>query len=96
MATEYGFQAMPSVHAWREAANINDPEDWTYDSQLLANRQHHPLGNMEMLLQVESRLGSPWNATAQQYFLDMIYLTQVSNGTKRQLEPWMNSVGFLL
>jgi len=77
MATEYGFQAMPSVHAWREAANIHDDTDWTYNSKLLANRQHHPLGNIEMLQQAASRMGFPRNVTPQQEFIDIIYLTQV-------------------
>ena len=77
MATEYGFQAMPSLHAWRQAADVDDVDDWTLNSTLLSARQHHPMGQFEMLLQVTSRMGPPRNATPLQEFQDFIYLTQV-------------------
>jgi len=77
MSTEYGFQALPSVHAWSTAADSLNDDDWSYDGNLLSHRQHHPLGNFEMELQVSSRLGEPRTTTARQKFLDMIYLTQV-------------------
>ena len=59
MATEYGFQSLPSAHAWNEAADPFQDDDWSYQGQLLDSRQHHPLGNIEMDLQIQLRLGPP-------------------------------------
>ena len=75
MATEYGFQSLPSVHAWAEATDQS--EDWTYSSKLLENRQHHPMGNMEMMMQVTNRFGQSTAADPAGQFVDLIYLTQV-------------------
>lgn len=77
MATEYGFQSLPSIHTWATAADDSNPDDFAYGGKLLASRQHHPLGNFEMKLQVNTRLGRPRKSSAQQEFRDMIYLTQV-------------------
>ena len=79
MATEYGFQALPSVHAWAEAAAAfgGAGDDWHWNGRLLDKRQPPPNGNVELLHQVGQRLGPPRNATAEQQFLDMIFLTQV-------------------
>ena len=77
MATEYGFQSLPSVHAWAEAADPLDADDWSYNGALLKSRQHHPLGNFEMDLQIEMRLGAPRQNSSRQEFLDRIYLTQM-------------------
>ncbi len=77
MSTEYGFQALPSVHSWTAVTDPANDNDWSFNGALLSNRQHHPLGNFEMELQVSSRLGLPRNATTRQMLLDMMYLTQV-------------------
>ena len=77
MATEYGFQSLPSAHAWAAAADADSTDDWSYGGALLASRQHHPLGNFEMDLQIGTRLGSPRRTSSKQEFLDRIYLTQV-------------------
>ncbi|EFX88257.1 hypothetical protein DAPPUDRAFT_311672 [Daphnia pulex] len=87
MATEYGFQALPSVHAWTTAANpIGMDEDWHYDGQLLFTRQHHPGGNNELVLQVEGQLGKARETTQEQRFLDMIYLTQMHQAEAIKIE----------
>jgi len=86
MATEYGFQAMPSLHAWRQAADVDDVDDWTLNSTLLSARQHHPMGQFEMLLQVTSRMGPPRNATPLQEFQDFIYLTQMHQAQAIKVE----------
>lgn len=81
MSTEYGFQALPSVYSWTTVADPSNDDDWSFNGALLSNRQHHPLGNFEMELQVNSRLGLPKSnlSTRQtrQGLMDMIYLTQV-------------------
>ena len=83
MATEYGFQALPSVHAWQEAAEPlgTGSDDWDYDGRMIDFRQHHPCGNKELVIQVQNQLGPPRSTPVEQKFLDMIYLTQV----KRQI-----------
>ena len=78
MSTEYGFQALPSVHSWETVADPSNEDDWSFNGALLSNRQHHPLGNFEMKLQVSSRLGLPKsNLSSRKGLEDMIYLTQV-------------------
>ncbi|KZS12421.1 Beta-mannosidase [Daphnia magna] len=87
MATEYGFQALPSVHAWTTAANpIGQDDDWHYDGRLLFTRQHHPGGNDELVLQVEGQLGKARVTTPEQQFLDMIYLTQMHQAEAIKIE----------
>lgn len=82
MSTEYGFQALPSVYSWATVADPSNDDDWSFNGALLSNRQHHPLGNFEMELQVNSRLGLPKSnlSTGKEKrtgLEDMIYLTQV-------------------
>lgn len=78
MSTEYGFQALPSVHSWATVADPSNDDDWSFNGALLSNRQHHPLGNFEMELQVSSRFGLPkTNLSTRRGLEDMIYLTQV-------------------
>jgi len=89
MATEYGFQSLPSVHAWAEAARpIGSPDndDWHYDGEMIDKRQHHPGGNRELVLQVNARLGAPRNQTPEQQFIDMIYLTQMHQAESIKIE----------
>lgn len=77
MSTEYGYQSLPSIHTWATGADPLEQDDWSYDGELLSHRQHHPLGNFEMRLQVTTRLGPPRKTSSRREFLDMIYLTQV-------------------
>ena len=78
MSTEYGFQALPSVYSWATVADPSNDDDWSFNGALLSNRQHHPLGNFEMELQVNSRLGLPKsNLSTRRGLEDIIYLTQV-------------------
>ncbi|XP_046449905.1 beta-mannosidase-like [Daphnia pulex] len=78
MSTEYGFQALPSVHSWATVADPSNDDDWSFNGALLSNRQHHPLGNFEMELQVSSRFGLPkTNLSTRRGLEDMIYLTQM-------------------
>lgn len=78
MSTEYGFQALPSVHSWAAVSDSLNDDDWSFNGALLSNRQHHPLGNFEMELQVSSRFGLPKsNLSTRTGLLDMMYLTQV-------------------
>lgn len=78
MSTEYGFQALPSVHSWAAVSDPFNDDDWSFNGALLSNRQHHPLGNFEMELQVSSRFGLPKsNLSSRTGLLDMMYLTQM-------------------
>ena len=88
MATEYGFQALPSVHAWAEAAEpfASGSDDWNYEGRMIDFRQHHPCGNKELVIQVTNQLGPPRSTPAEQKFLDMIYLTQMHQAEAIKIE----------
>ncbi|XP_065559603.1 beta-mannosidase-like [Artemia franciscana] len=94
MATEYGFQAMPS---FRSIKRVTTSDDWSYNSTWNDHVQHHPGGNSEMLLQVEMHLPRPSNIDAEEGFKQMTYLTQVNQAMSVKAETewyrrWMGKL----
>ncbi|XP_076069531.1 beta-mannosidase isoform X2 [Oratosquilla oratoria] len=70
--SEYGFQSWPSFLTMKQ---VTVEEDWSRSSHMMSHRQHHPLGNTELNLQIGVHMHMPPNSlVGYQYFL---YLSQV-------------------
>lgn len=71
--TETGIQSYPSFITFEP---VTAPEDWSLDSPLMQNRQHHPDGNKQQLLQIERHFIVPNATDARQRFDDYTYVSQ--------------------
>jgi len=96
MASEYGVQALPSLHTWRTASL---PSDWDLFSPLMKNRQHHPLGNDQLLRQIDRHFPLPHNVslTSQDAFQQTIYLSQMAQMmcVRTETEHYRRYIGVL-
>jgi hypothetical protein len=45
--SETGVESMPSLQTWKEATNAS--EDFTFESKLVENREHHGNGQSQMM-----------------------------------------------
>ncbi|XP_028824321.1 beta-mannosidase isoform X2 [Denticeps clupeoides] len=90
LASEYGFQSWPSFSS---LSKVSLPEDWEYNSKFSDHRQHHELGNLEMLLQVALNYRFPNNTDTLQRYKDTLYMTQVMQAecVKKQTEFYRRS-----
>ncbi|OQV25827.1 Beta-mannosidase [Hypsibius exemplaris] len=82
-ASEYGFQSWESVES---LANYSLPEDRTYHSEFANHRQHHPLGQIEMLFEISRRFKLPSEPYGQRDFPGIVYLTQVNQAMALKTE----------
>lgn len=73
-ASEYGFQSWPSFST---LSKVSKSEDWSYNSSFSAHRQHHELGNTQMLLQAGLHFILPNSTDALKHYRDSLYITQV-------------------
>uniref|UniRef100_A0ABK8F080 beta-mannosidase n=1 Tax=Anopheles gambiae TaxID=7165 RepID=A0ABK8F080_ANOGA len=72
--SEYGFQSFPAYTSWPEARSYRQAEL----SQLINHRQHSPLGNAPILTMIELNLPLPRDPSADGYWPELIYLSQLS------------------
>uniref|UniRef100_A0A182K9X7 beta-mannosidase n=1 Tax=Anopheles christyi TaxID=43041 RepID=A0A182K9X7_9DIPT len=72
--SEYGFQSFPAFTSWPEARSYSHAEL----SQLINHRQHSPLGNEPILAMIEFNLPLPSDPSADGYWPELIYLSQLS------------------
>lgn len=77
-ASEFGFQSFPSMRSLRAVTQTGDLA-LGLNSELVNQRQHHPAGNTELRMQIESRLmpGGQFNWNVESMFEKFTYLTQV-------------------
>uniref|UniRef100_A0AAR2LMV0 Beta-mannosidase n=1 Tax=Pygocentrus nattereri TaxID=42514 RepID=A0AAR2LMV0_PYGNA len=89
-ASEYGFQSWPSFSTLRK---VTVPADWDFGSNFSSHRQHHNLGNIQMLLQALLHYILPNNTDPVQRYRDNIYITQVMQAqcVKTQTEFYRRS-----
>ncbi|XP_062378583.1 beta-mannosidase [Sardina pilchardus] len=73
-ASEYGFQSWPSFST---LSKVSKPDDWDYVSSFSEHRQHHEMGNSEMLLQAALHYILPNSTDALKQYRDNLYITQV-------------------
>jgi len=78
-ASEYGYQSYPSYITLSSIANENELK---WNSTLMYYKQHHAKGNEEIenFIQMHYNLPSTLS-TSNQYFSDMIYLSQIVQAT---------------
>ena len=50
--SETGIESMPSLQTWQEASNTSD--DFSFESKLVENREHHGDGQNEMMFVLKS------------------------------------------
>lgn len=55
-ASEYGFQSWPSFET---LSKVSEPEDWDFNSAFMEHRQHHPFGNLEIMLGIARHMLFP-------------------------------------
>lgn len=72
--SEYGFQSFPAFTSWPEARSYG-PTELT---QLINHRQHSPLGNEPILAMIRFNLPVPNDPSANDYWPELIYLSQLS------------------
>lgn len=77
-ASEYGFQSLPSLKAWKQVLKGNDK---IYD--LIKHRQHHPNGMMPITNMVLRHFHTPFEDPDMEA---MIYLSQVSQAMSVKVE----------
>ncbi|XP_066535058.1 beta-mannosidase isoform X2 [Hoplias malabaricus] len=73
-ASEYGFQSWPSLST---LSKVSVSVDWDFSSNFSSHRQHHELGNQQMLIQAKLHYILPNNTDPIQRYRDNIYITQV-------------------
>ena len=74
-SSEYGFQSWPSFET---LSQISEPEDWSFHSDFMINRNHHPKGQTELVNQVKNQMKLPTDIESLQGFKSMLYLIQVN------------------
>ncbi|XP_071481177.1 beta-mannosidase-like [Diadema antillarum] len=74
-ASEYGVQSWPSFET---LSHVSIATDWSYDSAFSAHRQHHALGQSQMLAAIQRHFNLPSSKDQLKYYKDLLYLTQIS------------------
>ncbi|CAH1988660.1 unnamed protein product [Acanthoscelides obtectus] len=84
-ASEYGLQSLPALETWLTATS--NYYDLFINSEFVTHRQHHPLGNGEILAMINREFHLP-HATDQRYVESVIYFSQLIQAlaTKVQTE----------
>lgn len=94
LSSEYGFQSWPSFISMQE---VTIEEDWDRESPLMYHRQHHPLGQQELALQIGLHMHMPPQDGSRKAFQDYLYLTQVHQAVAVKVETeiyrrWMSDI----
>ncbi|XP_037073776.1 LOW QUALITY PROTEIN: beta-mannosidase-like [Pollicipes pollicipes] len=74
-SSEYGLQSWPSLLS---LAAVSEPHDLSYSSDFVAHRQHHPLGNAELLAEIKQHFQLPQDLDSAGGFEDLVYLSQIN------------------
>lgn len=93
-ASEYGFQSWPSFITME---SVTIEEDWNRESALMYHRQHHPLGQEELALQIGLHMHMPPQDGSVKAYEDYLYLSQVHQAVAVKVETeiyrrWMSEV----
>lgn len=75
-ASEYGYQSLPSVRTLLETTK--NLSDLNINGTFLDHRQHHPMGNAEMLLLITYQLKLP-DTKSKGFDKAFIFYSQVGN-----------------
>ncbi|XP_045108284.1 beta-mannosidase-like isoform X2 [Portunus trituberculatus] len=93
-SSEYGFQSWPSFITMRD---VTIEEDWDRESPLMYHRQHHPLGQQELALQIGLHMHLPAHDGSLKAYQDYLYLSQVHQAVAIKVETeiyrrWMSEI----
>ena len=72
-ASEYGWQAFPSLKSLKKVSIKGDLE---FDSKFVKHRQHHKDGNSQLWNQIKRQFRDPKGNNKEQEFIDFAYLSQ--------------------
>ncbi|XP_037028038.1 beta-mannosidase-like [Bradysia coprophila] len=91
-ASEFGYQSFPYVETLRKVSSNFD--QWTWFSEFVDHRQHHPGGQGEIHDLIQSHLPMPTNPNSTEAFPSMLYMAQImqSMGQKTQTEFYRRNV----
>ncbi|XP_062567240.1 beta-mannosidase-like isoform X2 [Saccostrea cucullata] len=92
LASEYGLQSLPS---YETLAKVYAEDDLDFWSDMSEHRQHHPLGNVQLMTEVILYLNLPNAPDRKQRFKDTIYVTQIDQAVAIKTETehyrrWQN------
>lgn len=84
-ASEYGYQAFPSINTMLKVANMSD---LVIGGTFIDHIQHHPLGNLEMPLLMRHRLPLPSSSavTKEQYTRAYLFYSQIAQAQAIRIE----------
>ncbi|XP_067685962.1 beta-mannosidase-like [Haliotis asinina] len=93
-ASEYGLQAWCDVETLED---VFDAGDFDYWGPMSNHRNHHPLGNIQMVEEFLQHFKALNNPDTKQEFSDIVYLTQVREAVSVQAESehyrrWQNTL----
>ncbi|XP_071101412.1 beta-mannosidase-like [Haliotis cracherodii] len=93
-ASEYGIQAWCDIETLED---VFDSGDFDYWGPMSYHRNHHPLGNIEMIEEIVLHFNEPINPDYKQKFSDIIYLTQINQAVSIQTQSehyrrWQNDM----
>ncbi|XP_014205962.1 beta-mannosidase [Copidosoma floridanum] len=83
-ASEYGFQALPSI--WTLMSAIEHPNDLQCESSFMEHRQHLPSGTNFMKLLISKNLDIPGSNNSLVRLMDYVYLSQVTQAVAVRIE----------
>ncbi|ESO93598.1 hypothetical protein LOTGIDRAFT_119184 [Lottia gigantea] len=82
-ASEYGAQSWCNYETVEKVFEADDLDYW---SDMAEWRQHHGLGNIEMIVQAMLHFKLPNSSNRQQRFDDLIYITQIHQAMAMKVE----------
>ncbi|KAJ8985911.1 hypothetical protein NQ317_010668 [Molorchus minor] len=82
-ASEYGYQALPSVESLLTATN--NVSDLDLNGEFMDHRQHHPSGNLQMKLLVDFQFSLP-SESSPNYYKAFIYYSQILSALSIKIE----------
>nr|CAD7426538.1 unnamed protein product [Timema monikensis] len=82
-SSEYGIQSFPSMLSLEE---VSESSDWTLGSNFSVHRQHHPLGNEQILQQIQRNIPFTLDSSSRDNFETFIFLSQINQAMSIKTE----------
>ncbi|KAK6181469.1 hypothetical protein SNE40_009313 [Patella caerulea] len=86
-AAEFGLQSWCNFETIEP---VFEDSDFDYWSNMSVHRQHHPLGNEELIMEAVVHMNLPNSTDVKQQFKDLIYVTQIEQamGIRTEVEHY--------
>nr|CAD7448136.1 unnamed protein product [Timema bartmani] len=82
-SSEYGIQSFPSMLSLEE---VSESSDWSLGSNFSIHRQHHPLGNEQILQQIQRNIPFTLDSSSRDNFETFIFLSQINQAMSIKTE----------